>query len=59
MSNSKHQSTLKYVKSTKGSHVYGNGTFPAVYIPKVVVAEMSNDGSLPQQIELTLTPKEN
>lgn len=57
----KHQSTLTFVKATKGSYVYGNATFPAVYIPKVIVAEMtySKSGDIPTNIEITLTVKEN
>lgn len=45
---------LKYEKSTKGSHVYNNATFPAVYIPKTLVADLSEDGSIPTFLKMTL-----
>lgn len=43
---------LTYVRSTKGTHVYGDGSGHTVYVPKV---EMS--GTPPATIKIELTWK--
>ena len=43
---------LNYIRSTKGTHVYGDGNAHTVYIPK---AEMS--GTAPTQIKVEITWK--
>jgi hypothetical protein len=43
---------LTYIRSTKGTHVYGDGNGHTVYVPK---AEVS--GNAPASIKLTITWK--
>lgn len=46
---------LTYSRSTKGSHVYLNEVFPAVYIPKVVLSSLTEDPRTPPQfIKMTI-----
>lgn len=32
-----HESKLIYTKSTKNAHVYANGVFPGLYVPKAIL----------------------
>jgi hypothetical protein len=50
----KHQTTLKYKKTTKNAHVYGNEAISGFYIPIDIVSELAQGSATPAYLNLTL-----